>query len=210
MMSQYYGMVKLIDDNMGRLLKKLTEMGLLDNTIIVFTSDHGDLKAEHGRQNKGVPFEASAKVPFIVYYPAKLKPVVINEAMTSVDFQPTLMGLLGIKGSGHEQGRDTSELLMSGSAKGWKDVSFFRAASSQKGWLTVVSDRYKLVYHPSSEPWLLDLEKDPDELVNFFTNPSYREIIRDMAKSLQKYAADYNDPFYDHPHMKAEIEKSIK
>jgi arylsulfatase A-like enzyme len=210
-MSQYYGMIKLIDDNIGRLLTHLKKADILDNTIIVFTSDHGDLKSEHNRQNKGVPFEGSAKVPFIVYYPDKIKPVVINEAMTSVDFQPTLMGLLGIKGSGNEDGRDASKLLIKGQVKNWKDVAFFRQSSSKgKGWLTVVSDRYKLVYNTWGEPWLFDLEKDPDELVNFYNNPQYIEVIRDMAMSLQKYAADYNDPYYDNSHIKTGVEKAIQ
>jgi len=209
-MSQYYGMIKLIDDNIGRLLKHLKKSGIMDNTIIIFTADHGDLKSEHNRQNKGVPFEASAKVPFIVYYPAKVKPVVINEAMTSVDFQPTLMGLLGIKGGGNEEGRDASKLLIKGHVKGWKDVAFFRQSSSKgKGWLTVVSDRYKLVYNTWGSPWLFDLEQDPDELDNFYSNPNYREVIHDMAKSLQKYAEDYNDPYYDNSHIKAEVEKAM-
>jgi len=210
-MSQYYGMIKLIDDNIGRLLTHLKTSDILDNTIIVFTSDHGDLKSEHNRQNKGVPFEGSAKVPFIVYYPDKIKPVVINEAMTSVDFQPTLMGLLGIKGSGNEEGRDASKLLTKGQVKNWKDVAFFRQSSSKgKGWLTVVSDRYKLVYNTWGEPWLFDLEQDPDELVNFYNNPQYSEIIRDMAMSLQQYAADYNDPYYDNSHIKTGVEKAIQ
>jgi len=209
-MSQYYGMIKLIDDNIGRLLAHLKKSGILDNTVIVFTSDHGDLKSEHNRQNKGVPFEGSAKVPYIVYYPEKIKPIVINEAMTSVDFQPTLMGLLDIKGSGNEEGRDASQLLETGRVKGWKDVAFFRQSSSKgKGWLTVVSDRYKLVYNTWGAPWLFDLDKDPDELVNFYSNPEYRKIIGDMAKSLQKYASDYKDPYYDNSHIKSEVEKAI-
>ena len=58
-MSQYFGMVKCIDDNVGRILDHLRENKLLDNTIIVFTADHGDLCGEHGRHNKGVPLEAS-------------------------------------------------------------------------------------------------------------------------------------------------------
>ena len=62
-MPAYYGMVKCIDDNVGRILDTLRENDLLENTIVVFTADHGDLCGEHGRLNKGVPYEGSAKDP---------------------------------------------------------------------------------------------------------------------------------------------------
>ncbi len=94
-MSKYFGMVKCIDDNIGRMLDTLRKHDLLEKTIIVFTSDHGDLRGEHHRQNKGVPFEGSAKIPFLMYYadviPAGL---VINEALSCVDFLPTVLKLM--------------------------------------------------------------------------------------------------------------------
>ena len=70
----YYGMVKCIDDNVGRILKTLRETNRLDNTVVVFTSDHGDLCGEHGRLNKGVPYEGSARIPFVIYYPERIRP----------------------------------------------------------------------------------------------------------------------------------------
>ena len=73
-MPKYYGMVKCIDDNVGKVLDCLRGQKLLDNTIVVFTADHGDLCGEHGRLNKGVPYEGSARIPFILYYPAKVPP----------------------------------------------------------------------------------------------------------------------------------------
>ena len=68
MLVQYYGMVKCIDDNVGRIISKLREEDMLQNTIVLFSSDHGDLMGEHHRLNKGVPFEGSAKIPFVVYH----------------------------------------------------------------------------------------------------------------------------------------------
>ena len=91
-MPAYYGMVKCIDDNVGKLIASLKAEGVLEKTIIVFTSDHGDLCGEHGRLNKGVPYEGSARVPFIVCAPSCLPSgKVVNEALTSVDFFPTIM-----------------------------------------------------------------------------------------------------------------------
>ena len=114
-MSKYYGMVKCIDDNVGRIIDTLKADGILEKTIVVFTSDHGDLRGEHHRQNKGVPYEGSTRIPFLVYYAPKIKPgTVIKEAMTSVDFAPTLMKLFDKKVDVKFQGRDVSELLTTG------------------------------------------------------------------------------------------------
>jgi uncharacterized sulfatase len=198
-MAKYYGMVKCIDDNVGKILDTLRTKNLVDNTIVVFTSDHGDLRAEHHRQNKGVPFEASAKVPFIVYYPAKIKAgTVINEALGCVDFLPTIINLMGFKTLGTEEGRDASELLTTGKApSGWTDITFFRGTGNGKGvngWVAAVTDRCKLIYSPVDDPWLFDLEKDPDEMINQFTNPDYRQTVRTLSGLLLEYGKKYNDP----------------
>lgn len=217
-MAHYYGMIKLIDDSMARLYTKLKQTKLLDNTIIVFTSDHGDLKGEHGRQNKGNPFEGSARIPFLVYYPAKIAGgTVVNQALTTVDFQQTILGLIGIKGSGNEEGRDASPLFVKVNSEAnaqvanWQDIAFMRQAShSAAGWLTAITDRYKLVYNPEGEPWLFDLATDPDELINYYTEPAYKETIRFMATKLKQYAITRNDIFLlANDHMSAQVEQAI-
>jgi arylsulfatase A-like enzyme len=92
--SKYYGMVKCIDDNVGRILQCLRTLKLMDNTIVIFTADHGDLRGEHHRHNKGVPLEASAKVPFVIYYPDRIKAgTIVKEALGTVDFLPTLSSM---------------------------------------------------------------------------------------------------------------------
>ena len=97
-MAKYFGMVKCIDDNVGKLINYLRDNQLLDNTIIVFTSDHGDLRGEHHRHNKGNPLEASAKIPFIVYYPAKIPAgSVVNNAFNTVDFAASILSFMGQK-----------------------------------------------------------------------------------------------------------------
>ncbi|HRX80270.1 MAG TPA: sulfatase, partial [Pirellulaceae bacterium] len=193
-MSKYYGMVRCIDDNVGKIIKSLRTNDLLDNTIIVFTSDHGDLRGEHHRQNKGVPYEASTRVPFLVHFPGKVKPgTVINEALTSVDFLPTVLPMMGHKTVGREEGRNASELFANGKAPAnWTDIAFVRGTGQQQGWLSVVTDRYKLVYSPVDPPWLFDLERDPDEVTNFFEHAGYREIVQDLATQLRDYAAKNN------------------
>lgn len=103
-------MVSHIDDSVGRILQFLKDNNLEENTIIVFTSDHGDMFFEHNRRNKGVPYEASARIPFVIRYPEKIKAgKVINTAYTNVDFTPTILSLMNVKTDASFHGMDTSK-----------------------------------------------------------------------------------------------------
>lgn len=105
-MAQYLGMVKCIDDNVGKMMRRLQELGLNENTIVIFTADHGDLLGEHGRDNKSVPFEASAKIPFIWTYPGKIPAgSLVKEAMNNTDFTPTLLKIMNIQSKVQYQGK---------------------------------------------------------------------------------------------------------
>jgi uncharacterized sulfatase len=215
-LAKYFGMVKCIDDNVGRILEILRQTTLIDRTIIVFTADHGDLCGEHSRDNKGVPYEASAKIPFVLYYPEKVSVgTIVYEAMTCVDFLPTVLGLMGVATAGQEEGRDASELFTAGRAPAdWKDVAFMRGTDKGRGqkdvnWLVVITKRYKLVYSPNDEPWLFDLEKDPDEIINFYRNPAYRDVVSNLARELLTYGIEYRDPRVEHTKIRAELDQAI-
>ena len=214
-MAKYYGMVKCIDDNVGKILGTLRKNGLMKSTIVVFTADHGDLRGEHHRQNKGVPFEGSAKVPFVMYYPGKVKAgAVIDEALGCVDFLPTVLSLMDCETAGKEEGRDASELFAKGRAPaGWNDITFVRSTGRQSDgtiWLAAVTNRYKLVYSSVDDPWLFDLEKDPDELENFFTAPAYRETVREISRELEDYGRKFKDPYVANQAVKAGLAWAIK
>ena len=209
---KYFGMVKCIDDNVGRILDVLRDAKILDNTIVVFTSDHGDLCGQHARDNKGVPLEGSAKVPFIVRYPAKVKAgAIVTQALGCVDFLPTMMSMMNVKTAGLEEGRDASAFLMGKQVKGWDDIVFSRQTGKgdSMGWLAAITPRYKFIVSPSDAPWLLDLDKDGDELINFATDPKYRETVRELATRMRAYAKEYDDIYVDSPMAKAGIEWAI-
>ena len=215
LMRQYFGMVKCIDDNVGKILGELDKLGLAENTIVVFTSDHGDLCGEHGRHNKGVPFEASAKVPFVIRAPGRIRPgTVVRQALGCVDFSPTVLGLMGLEAPPNIEGRDASALLTGKAPDGWKDVVFMRGASknsqSPGNWLAAVTQRYKLVVSPIEKPWLFDLQKDPDEITNYFSDPACRETIRQLAKGLLAYGRRHNDPNVEEPRMKADLAWAVE
>jgi len=202
----YLGMVKCIDDNVGKILTAVRKAGLIEKTIILFTADHGDLCAEHGRHNKGVPYEGSAKVPFVLYAPGKIKGgKVVNEALGCVDFLPTILALMGVKTAGKEQGRNAAALFTGTTPANWNDVAIFRSTGNAAGWLAAATARYKLVVSSDSAPWLFDNQKDADELVNYFTAPTHRETVRTLSRQLLAYCKTCTDPRIEAPHIKADL-----
>ena len=206
-MPGYYGMVKCIDDNVGRILDALRQHDAIDNTIIVFTADHGDLCGEHGRLNKGVPYEGSAKIPFVMYYPKKVKAgTVIDQALSCVDFLPTIISITGCKTDGGEEGRDASMLFTGETPSNWNDIAFLRGT---RNWLCAVTDEYKLVYSTVDQPWLFDLKKDPDELTNRFAHPDYRDIVDQLTKELIDYCKKRNDPNGEAPQIKTQMAAAV-
>jgi arylsulfatase A-like enzyme len=195
----------------GRLFRHLEKLGLIEDTIFVFTADHGDMRGEHHRQNKGVPLEASAKVPFIIRYPSAIpRGRRVNQAINTVDFLPTMLNLMKIKSAGREDGRDCARILKTGKTpKGWRDITFLRstsrADSDQVGWIAAVTPRYKLILSSSDEPWLLDLKQDPDELTNFIDDPRCKDIAISLARELMTYGKKFKDPYCANPVVRSHL-----
>lgn len=108
----YYAHIRAIDREFGRLLKALDDTGQADHTIVIFTSDHGEMAGSHGRMYKQVPFEESSRVPFYIRYPGVTpKSSASDTLFASIDIYPTLCGLAGIPLPPHVKGRDFSATL---------------------------------------------------------------------------------------------------
>lgn len=194
-MARYFGMVKCIDDNVGKILNYLKSQGLEKNTIVVFTSDHGDLMGEHRKNNKGLPYETSACIPFVIRYPGKIPPgKVIHTAQCNVDFAPMALSMMGVTNGWPEfHGKDTSPDFLSPDKEVDGDrIVYFTNANSR--WVAAASDRYKLVLSPTDDPWLFDLQKDPDEMVNFYNNPEYKPVVDRMQAELVTQMKRYGEP----------------
>ncbi len=208
-MASYHGMMKCIDDCVGKLLAALRDRDLLDNTIVVFTADHGDMRGEHHRQNKGIPLEASAKVPFVARFPAQIPAGrQADEVINTVDFLPTMLAMMGVETAGKEEGRDASQLLCGKSgAETWENVTFMRGTGKPgdtSGWISAVTPRHKLILSSKDEAWLLDLEQDPDELINFVkTQP---DVAKKLAAKLSGYAERHGDPYLEHPKTREQLD----
>ena len=199
--SQYFGMIKCIDENVGRIIKYLKANNLYDNTIIVFTSDHGDLMGDHALMGKGYPFDGCARVPFIIRYPAKIKAgTVCDNVVSSVDFYPALLSLAGVEQKVKVDGKNMAVLFTGApEAASWENKAFFRHDSRAYPWVGVVTKDYKLVYGKTDlhqKAWLIDRKKDPTESTNQIDNPALAGVIKTLGKDVLGYCKTYNDPFY--------------
>jgi arylsulfatase A-like enzyme len=203
-MSRYFGMVQCIDDNIGRLIDELAAADRLDNTLIIMTSDHGDLCYEHDRQNKGNPYEGSARVPMIVRYPGKVRSGQVYEhPVGTVDVTPTVMGLLDLPADPNDQGIDLSDTFVDVTTEKTREqnppIIFLRNSGTNAQWVAAVDHRYKLILSINDTPWLFDAEQDPDELLNFFRRPGTKEVAVRLAKALREYGSKHDDPYLQNP-----------
>lgn len=201
----YYSHITAIDEGIGRIWKAIKDSGIEDNTIVVFTADHGDLLGAHGSWNKQQPYEESIRVPFLIHYPAvlgrtgKSSPVLLN----SPDIMPTLLGLSGIQIPRSVEGVDFSGVLK-GNKKSKVShtliscVQPFGQWSRKRGgkeFRGVVTERYTYV-RDLHGPWLFfDNVNDPLQLDNLIGNEKYAATGKKLEKLLQKTLKDRSDEF---------------
>lgn len=190
--AQYCGEVKCLDDNIGKLLECLSRNKLMDDTIIIFTTDHGDYMGEHGLQSKNELYEVAYRIPLLIRWPEKIKKgTVINRMVSMVDFQQTVLGLMGIKPCGREQGRDASPFL-TGTETEWKDEVFLHHDSFERA--GIVTREYQLAYIKDSEHILFDRVNDPLQMTNLFYDPEYKDIIEKLSSRIMKHHREVDSP----------------
>jgi len=111
-----------------------------------------------------------------------------------VDFTPTILGLMEVDHSAYKfHGIDASKDFESNEMKFVEDRTVY-ITNANKRWVAAVNNRYKLVLSPKDKPWLFDLEKDPDELTNFYNDPSYKVIGDELMTELYAQMEKYNEP----------------
>ena len=190
--AQYCGLVKCIDDNVGRILQVLKDERSLDDTIIVFTTDHGEYMGEHGLYGKNQWYRTAYQIPFIVRWPKRIRAgTVINNFVTNVDVQQTLLGLMGFKSCGREQGRDASGLLRGEKIK-WTDEAMIHHSSLESA--GIFTPEYELILKAKGNHMFFDRINDPEQIKNLYNNPDYRKVFNDLATRIIRYNIDINAP----------------
>jgi len=185
----YYGMVSYVDEKVGRIMAALVETGLDDNTVVVFTADHGEMLGERGLWYKQSFFEWSARVPLIVHFPPAFQPRRESRLVSLVDLLPTFLELAG-DGKSLEpvtplDGRSLTGVL-GGGDEDWSDtvVSEYTGEGTCAPCRMVRRGRYKYVYTHGHAGQMYDLEQDPLELRNRAGDPALTEIARRLLDRL--------------------------
>lgn len=185
-----YGMVSMVDVNVGRVMAALEEMALLDNTVVVFFSDHGDLMGDHWLINKG-PFlyRGLVRVPTVWRVPGGVKGALSPEMVSTVDLCPTLLDLAGVPAPEGVQGSSYRDVLQGESAGGRDSVYIEYDESYLQDRLRQIRTRdFALTFFADSDRGMLfDLRRDPDELVNIWDDPAYRSTKRDLMCELLQF-----------------------
>jgi len=175
---QYCASMELIDDQIGRILDTLEETGQRENTIILYASDHGEMLGDHGHYTKGVPYEASIRVPLIVSGPGLPAGEVSDALVELIDLNPTICDLANVPPL---QNIDAISFLplMQGQTTSHRSETL----SEMRGFFCLRTDRYKLVQNINDCLELYDLEKDPDEQTNIAErNPDLMGEIKQRLK----------------------------
>ena len=190
--AQYFGEVKCIDDNVGRMIKALKETGQYDNTIVIFTTDHGEFMGEHGLMFKNKVLEGAYRLPFIVRWPGGVpKGKVIDNMVSTVDFQQTLLGLVGVKASGREQGRDASPLLTGQKVK-WDDFAYLHHSSFKMS--GIVTPKLHLGLFEGNDTVFYDKINDPDQLNNLVIDKKEEKQRRHLIEKLVEHHKEVQTP----------------
>jgi arylsulfatase A-like enzyme len=188
-----------VDDQVGRVLSTLRELKLEENTIVLFSSDHGDMLGSQGKILKRKPWEESIRVPGIMRYPGVISPGGKTDALFShVDFAPTLLSLCGLPVPAEMQGADLSKVAGGKAQKGPELVLFqifgpYHGDGTEGAWRGVRTERFMYARCPSG-PWLLyDLQQDPYELHNLVNDTAHSADLQELDKQLLHWMARVGD-----------------
>jgi len=204
-LSGYYAHVAALDQCLGDLMGTLDEAGLRDNTILIFTSDHGDMLRSHDQQKKQQPYDESVRVPFLLRYPDRCGRTgkEIDMPLGTPDIMPTLLGLSGIKVPGSVEGRDYSRVL-TGEEEPDNDAALIECPTPFGNWRRAVGGReyrgirtrrYTYVCHLEG-PWLLfDNREDPYQQNNLVGSTVHEALQIKLDAMLMAKLKERGDEF---------------
>jgi arylsulfatase A-like enzyme len=196
----YLKVVKSVDDGIGKVLDYLEAEGLLDDTIIIYTSDQGFYLGEHGWYDKRFMYEQSLSTPLLVRYPKEIKPgTVVNEMVLNLDHAPTILEYAGLAIPSDMQGKSW-RTLASGGTVPLRDAIYYHyyeypGPHMVKRHYGVRTDRYKLIhfYYDVDEWEMYDLKNDPDEMNSIYNDPNYADIRKNLHTRLEELRVEFGD-----------------
>jgi len=206
MISNYYGLITEVDDWVGKILNKLDELGLTENTLVIFTSDHGEMLGAHGLREKNVFYEESAHIPLTIRFPSEIeKSKVVNGYISTVDLFATILDYLKI--GEHKSDGTSLRGLMEGTdlEHGKYVVTEWDYRGDIESNYMIVKDGWKLIIPYSESSMVINamynLNNDPSEMKNLIgKNPNklkYAEKAEDLRKSLLEWLKKNKSEHFD-------------
>jgi arylsulfatase A-like enzyme len=212
----YLRCIQSLDDNVGRLLDCLDAEGLTKNTVVIYTSDQGFFLGDHGWYDKRLMYEESLRMPFLVRYPVALRPGTVNSDMVlNVDFAPLFLDYAGVRPPTDMQGRSFRANLEGHTPKNWRTSMYYRywmhnADHFVPAHYGLRTKRWKLIYYygrplgmrgahgPDAPPeWeLFNIEKDPREMRNLYSDPKHARIVKKLKAELERRQREVGDTPY--------------
>jgi len=199
----YYGSVTFVDEQIGRILEVLGERGWLEDTLILYTADHGDMTGDHNLWRKTYAYEASARIPMLVRWPERFvsarRGQVLAQPVELRDVLPTFLDAAGALADPKRfDGRSLLDLVR-GKTDGWReyiDMEHDVCYSPSNHWTAVTDGRMKYIFHAASgEQQLFDLEKDPGELTDLAQSPEHAAALKLWRGRMVKHLSERGPPF---------------
>jgi arylsulfatase A-like enzyme len=209
----YYGMISEVDAQMGRLFDYLKEIDAYDNTLIVFTSDHGEQLGDHWQFAKYIYFDQSFHVPLIVRQPKSKvncsRNHQVNSFTESIDIMPTILECIGVETPHQCDGESLIPFCSGNIPENWRkeahweiDFRNFRSDNDNTilglkpdecACVVIRGKRYKYIHFIALPPLFFDLEKDPNELHNLIDHPKYQSLILDYTQKMLSWRLNHAD-----------------
>jgi len=193
----YYGSVSFLDQQIGRILEALEKRGLLEETLIVFTVDHGDMTGDHNLWRKSYPYESSARIPMMMRWPAGLvsakRGQVVRQTVEIRDILPTFCEAAGVSVPDAVDGRSMLALAR-GNREGWRpylDLEHDICYDPSNHWNALTDGNWKYIYHArDGEEQLFDLQKDPAEMDDLAPLSAHEAELRRWRERMVNHLAE--------------------
>ena len=199
-MQDYLACVQSVDDSVGEMRAYLKEKGILDDTLVIYTSDQGFFLGDHGLYDKRFMMEEVIKMPMIVSCPRLIKPGSVNgDMVTNIDFAPTFLDIANAPKPKQMQGESFLPNLEGKTPSNWRKDCYFRyyvegGEHATSAWYGIRTETDKLMYYYKRDEWeYFDLVRDPEELSNEYANPRYAERVAALKKRLYELKASLGD-----------------
>jgi len=198
----YYAMTANLDWNVGRLLDAVDKAGLGKDTIVVFTSDHGEMFGAQGRRAKNIFYEEAARIPFLIRWPGRIPAGMVCDAcLSTVDIMPTILSLMSLKIPNDVEGMDLNRCALG--CKGLEPRAAFlqntgACAAWENGheWRALRDKRYTYaIYRVDKSELLFDNKNDPHQMINLAADPKHAAALRRFRKMLAAKMKSLNDTF---------------